>query len=100
MAPFLLRMIDRNEHRLIEALKKVDAHGDIAPASVHDPMVMVLRQKAIQAHLMQWDDSRGHYVLTGTGRRRAYARNCAPGSVLRFRMRDDADGQSPQRKTD
>jgi len=63
-------------------------------------MVMVLRQKAIQAHLMQWDDSRGHYVLTGTGRRRAYARSCAPGAVLRFRKRDDADGHAGQRKID
>jgi hypothetical protein len=93
-------MIDHHEHRLIEALKKVDAHGDVAPALVHDPMVMVLRQKAIQAHLMQWDDSRGHYVLTGTGRRRAYSRSCAPASVLRFKKGDDADDHAPQRKAD
>jgi hypothetical protein len=93
-------MIDPHEKRLIEALKKVDAHGDVAPALVHDPMVMVLRQKAIQAHLMQWDDSRGHYVLTGTGRRRAYARSCVSGAVLRFKKHDEADGHSPQRKVD
>ena len=63
-------MTDAQEKRLIEALRKVDAHGDVAPAHVQDPMTMVLRQRAIQADLMRWDDSRGHYVLTGTGRSR------------------------------
>ena len=58
------------EKRLIDALTKVDAHGDFAPAHVQDPMTMVLRQKAVQADLMRWDDSRGYYVLTGTGRSR------------------------------
>jgi hypothetical protein len=57
-------MTDAQEKRLIEALRKVDAHGDVAPAHVQDPMSMVLRQSAIQADLMRWDDSRGHYVLT------------------------------------
>ena len=60
-------MTDAQEKRLIEALRKVDAHGDVAPAHVQDPMTMVLRQRAIQADLMRWDDSHGHYVLTGTG---------------------------------
>ncbi len=32
---------------LIEALKKVDVFGDIAPAAVNDPMTSVLRQNAI-----------------------------------------------------
>ena len=41
-------MIDTLEKRLIEALKSVDAHGDVAPAHVHDPMTMVLRENAIQ----------------------------------------------------
>ena len=63
-------MINGPEKRLIEALKNVDVHGDVAPAHVHDPMTMVLRENAIQAHLMRWDDARGRYVLTGTGRRR------------------------------
>lgn len=61
-------MIETQEKRLIDALKKVDAHGDVAPAHVQDPMTMVLRQRALQADLMRWDDSRGRYVLTGTGR--------------------------------
>ena len=60
-------MTDAQEKRLIEALRKVDAHGDVAPAHVQDPMNMVLRQRAIQADLMRWDDSRGHYVLTRHG---------------------------------
>ena len=69
-------MIDALEKRLIEALKRVDAQGegDVAPAHVHDPMTMVLRENAIQANLMRWDDARGRYVLTGTGRRRIIAR--------------------------
>ena len=42
-------MIDALEKRLIEALKTVDAHGDVAPAHVHDPMTMLLRENAIVA---------------------------------------------------
>ena len=82
-------MIDAQEERLIEALTKVDAHGDVARAHAQDPMTAVLRQKAIQADLMRWDDSRGHYVLTGTGRNRISARRRAPGVVVRFKKRDD-----------
>jgi hypothetical protein len=82
------------EKRLIEALKNVDVHGDVAPAHVHDPMTMLLRENAIQAHLMRWDDVRDRYVLTGTGRRRISARGRAPGTVLSFRKRDGA----PNRK--
>jgi hypothetical protein len=93
-------MTDNHENRLIEALKKVDAHGDIAPAHVQDPMTMVLRQRAIQADLMRWDDSRGHYVLTGTGRSRISARNRAPGAVVRFKRRAEGEGGAPQRKPD
>lgn len=84
-------MTDSQEKRLIEALKKVDMDGDIAPAHVHDPMTMVLRQKALQADLMRWDDSRGHYVLTGTGRNRINARSRLPGTVVRFKRRSDRD---------
>jgi hypothetical protein len=80
-------MIDALEKRMIEALKSVEAHGDVAPAHVHDPMTMVLREKAIQAHLMRWDDARDRYVLTGTGRRRLSARSRAPGAVVSFRKR-------------
>ena len=80
-------MIDTLEKRLIEALKTVDAHGDVAPAHVHDPMTMLLRENAIQAHLMCWDDMRGHFVLTGTGRRRISAGIRALGTVVSFRKR-------------
>jgi hypothetical protein len=78
-------MIDALEKRLIEALKRVEAHGDVAPAHVHDPMTMLLRENAIQAHLMRWDDDRDGYVLTGTGRRRIRARSRVPGTVVSFR---------------
>lgn len=78
-------MTDAHEKRLIEALKKVDELGDIAPAHVQDPMTMVLRQRALRAVLMRWDDSRGHYFLTGTGRRRITARSRAQGAVLSFK---------------
>jgi hypothetical protein len=94
-------MTDPHETKLVEALRKVDVHGDIAPAHVQDPMTMVLRQTAIQADLMRWDDSRGHYVLTGTGRIRITARNRAPGSVLRFRRREEIEETAkPQRQAD
>ena len=82
-------MTDAQEKRLIEALRKVDAHGDVAPAHVQDPMKMVLRQRSIQADLMRCDDSRGHYVLTGTGRSRISARSRVPGAVVRFKTRND-----------
>jgi hypothetical protein len=93
-------MKDSLEKRLIDALTKVDAHGDVAPAHVQDPMTMVLRQKAVQADLMRWDDSRGSYVLTGTGRSRISARSRAPALVVRFKKRDDRAAASPQRKAD
>ena len=64
-------MTDKLEKRLIEALESVEAHGDVAPVHVHDPMTMLLRENAIQAHLMRWDEARDRYVLTGTGQRRA-----------------------------
>jgi hypothetical protein len=53
------KMTDTQEETMIEALRKVDAHGDVAPRHVQDPMTMVLRKKAIQANLMRWDDSSG-----------------------------------------
>jgi hypothetical protein len=83
-------MIDALEARLIKALNSVDVHGDVAPAHVQDPMTMLLRENAIQAHLMRWDDGRGRYVLTGTGRRRISASSRAPGTVVSFRERGAA----------
>jgi hypothetical protein len=80
-------MIEALEARLIEALKSVDVHGDVAPAHVQDPMTMLLRENAIQAHLMRWDDGRGRYVLTGTGRRQISAISRAPCTVVSFRKR-------------
>jgi hypothetical protein len=80
-------MIDTLEKRLIQALKSVDAHGDVAPGHVHDPMTMLLRENVVQANLVRWDDVRGHYVLTGTGRRRIGAGCRAPGTVVSFRKR-------------
>jgi hypothetical protein len=79
-------MTDAQENRLVEALKTVEKHGDVAPAHVHDPMTMALRERAIQGHLMRWEDDRGHYVLTGTGRSRIRARERrqGPGTLLRF----------------
>ena len=86
---YLLKRVMRDplETRLIEALKSVDAHGDVAPAHAHDPMTMLLRENAIQAHLVRWDDVRGRYVLTGTGRRRISAGSRTPGTVVSFKRR-------------
>jgi hypothetical protein len=93
-----MAMIEAPEERLIEALKKVDALGDIAPAHVHNPMTMVLRENAIRADLMRWDDARDRYVLTGTGRRRISVRGRAPGTILSFRKRDVLSSGSPPRR--
>ena len=91
-------MINDPEERLIEALKNVDAHGDVAPPHVHDPMTMVLRGNAIQAYLMNWDAARGRYALTGAGRRRIGARGRAPGTILSFRKHDVlGNGMQPRK---
>ena len=87
-------MIDAFEKRLIEALKIVDAHGDVAPAHVHDPMTMSLRENAIQANLMRWDDGRGRYVLTGTDRR--WSRSWP---VVSFRKRGIVGSSAPHRRS-
>ena len=91
-------MRDPLETRLIEALKTVDVHGDVAPAHVNDPMTMLLRENAIQAHLVRWDDLRGRYMLTGTGRRRITAGSRAPGTVVSFQRRGVIDGAASPRK--
>ena len=91
-------MAETPETQLIEALKKVDVYGDIAPPHVQDPMTMVLRQNAIHADLIRWDDSRARFVLTGTGRNRITARSRTSGKILRFKMRDEKDGRGPLRK--
>jgi hypothetical protein len=85
-------MTNGSENRLIEALKNVDVHGDVAPPHVHDPMTMLLRENAIQAHLMRWDDARNRYVLTGAGRRRVATRGRASATVIAFRRCDLAHG--------
>jgi hypothetical protein len=90
--------VDVFEKRLIEALKRVEAHGDVAPAHVHDPMTMLLREKTIQANLVRWDDARDRYVLTGTGRQRLSARSRAPGTVVSFRKRGVMRGGASYRK--
>jgi hypothetical protein len=91
-------MTDKLEKRLIEALESVEAHGDVAPVHVHDPMTMLLRENAIQAHLMRWDEARDRYVLTGTGRRRLGAGSRAPGAVESFRRHGIVANGAPQRK--
>jgi|APFre7841882630_1041343.scaffolds.fasta_scaffold123892_1 hypothetical protein len=92
-------MTDTQKDKLIEALKRVDAYGDVARDHVHDPMTMVLRQKALQADLMRWDDYRGHYVLTGTGRNRISGHRRAPAKIVRFQKRDSKDESARDRKT-
>src|SRR5271163_2858708 len=91
-------MTNGSEKRLIEALSKVDVHGDVAPPHVHDPMTMVLRENAVQAHLVRWDDTRGRYALTGAGRRRISESGRAPGTILSFRKRDVVRREVPHRK--
>ncbi len=82
-------MVQLLEARLVEALKSVDAYGDVSPRPEHDPMTVALRQKAVNGDLIRWDDSRARYVLTGSGRSRIAARSRPSASVLRFKPRDD-----------
>ncbi|SEB58061.1 hypothetical protein SAMN05443249_0564 [Beijerinckia sp. 28-YEA-48] len=90
-------MTNLPELKLIEALKQVDAHGDVAPPHVQDPTTMVIRQLAVQADLMRWDGDRGRFVLTSTGRSRISKRASSTGTVLRFRSREK-DGSSARQK--
>jgi hypothetical protein len=92
-------MIDRLEKRLIEALRSVDAHGDVAPAHVHDPTTMLLRENVVRENLVRWDDVRDRYVLTGTGRRRISQGSRAPGTVVSFRRRGVSDSGWLHRKS-
>ena len=92
-------MIDTLEKRLIEALKTVDAHGDVAPAHVHDPITMLLRENVVRANLVRWDEVRGRYVLTGTGRRRISQGSRAPGAVVSFRNRGVVGSGALHRKS-
>jgi hypothetical protein len=62
-------------------------------------MTMVLRENAIQANLMRWDDVRGRYVLTGTGRRRTVEGGRAPGTVVAFRKRSIVASSPMHRKS-
>ena len=91
-------MTDSFKDKLIEGLKKLDLFGDVAPAHVQDPTTMIIRQIAVQDVLMRWDQDRGHYVLTSTGRRRIAGRNAHSASVLRFRRRDEKDENGSRRK--
>jgi hypothetical protein len=91
--------IDALEKRLVEALKSVDAHGDVAPAHVHDPMTMLLRENVVRDNLVRWDDVRGRYVLTGTGRRRIIQGSRASGAVVLFGNRGVVGSGAPHRKS-
>ncbi len=91
-------MTDTPDLKLVEALEKVDRFGDVAPPHVQDPMTMVLRQNAVMADLIRWDDNRARYVLTGAGRSKITARHRKPGQVLRFRQRDEDSRETPLRK--
>ena len=84
-------MTDAQKKRLDEALRTVETHGDVAPRDVQDPTTMLLRQKAVQADLMRWDDSCSRYVLTGTGHRRISARNHLSGVIIPFKTRNRRD---------
>jgi len=58
-------------------------------------MTAVLRQRAVQADLMRWDDSRGHYVLTGTGRKPNQRAQPRPGVVSTIQDGNDRSTAPP-----
>jgi hypothetical protein len=86
-----LAMTEKLEDRLIEALKKVDIHGDVAPENVHDPMITIIRERVLRDDLVRWDDNRGRYVLTGTRRRRISMHSRKPATVIRLHKRGPVD---------
>jgi hypothetical protein len=60
---------------------------------------MLLRENVVRDNLVRWDDVRGRYVLTGTGRRRIAQGSRAPGAVVSFRNRGVVGSCVPHRKS-
>jgi hypothetical protein len=89
-------MIDGAEKKLVEALLHVDAHGDVAPYHVHDPMTMLMRDRAVQANLVRWDDEQECYVLTSAGQQRISMRSPPTAEVLPFTKNNAARGSAPR----
>ena len=62
-------------------------------------MTMLLRENVVRDNLVRWDDVRGRYVLTGTGRRRTVEGSRAPGAVVSFRKRGSVGSRALHRKS-
>ncbi|HRY04836.1 MAG TPA: hypothetical protein P5256_17010 [Beijerinckiaceae bacterium] len=55
----------------LAALRNVEQHGDVAPpAASETPSNVAARHRACLENLIAWDDARGRFVLTATGRTR------------------------------
>lgn len=87
------------EDDFIAALEHIDRAGDV-PGRGDAPAACAMRHRAVRENAAAWDESRGRYVLTGTGRSRIAGRRAAAGRepqtaevhVLRARPRDAARG--------
>ncbi len=67
------------------ALERVERDG--VPLAM-DPATVALRSRLVREHLVRFDDERGSYVLTQTGRQRLALRRTPappPGTVTPFR---------------
>ena len=60
-------MMNSTNAKLIEALRRVEQFGDVAPGRSDDPATMILRQLAIRDDLIRWDHDVGSYYLTTSG---------------------------------
>lgn len=61
----------RDSADFLAALRNVDQHGDVAPpAASETPSNVAARHRAFLENLIAWDEARGRFILTATGRSR------------------------------
>jgi hypothetical protein len=77
-------MMTSSDAKLIEALKRVEQFGDVAPGRADDPATMVLRQIAIRDDLIRWDPEFGSYYLTSSGFARLHRVSRPSATIMRL----------------
>jgi hypothetical protein len=76
--------MNSSDAKLIEALKRVEQVGDVAPGRADDPSTMILRQLAIRDDLIRWDPELGSYYLTSSGCARLHRVGRPSATIMRL----------------
>jgi hypothetical protein len=75
-------MMISSEAKLIEALKRVEQVGDVAPGRADDPSTMILRHTAIRDDLIRWDPDSCTYYLTTSGLARLHREGRPSATIM------------------